>query len=301
MRGVPHRPPDRARETWKHGGSRSCPATKWWGPWPRVGDGVTEPEVGRRRVGIAWIAGTCGTCRFCVTGRENLCEQISFTGWDRDGGYADLVVAGADFVYPLPGGADPVDLAPLLCGGVIGYRSLRVAGVNRGQRLGLYGFGASATVRRSRSRATGDARFTWLPGRSTSRLEHGISERAWAGPYDERPPVDLDAAITFAPVGEVVVERAAVALDRGGTVAINAIHLDRIPELPYEQLWWERAVRSVANVTRRRREGAAGPRRGDPHRNRGRGASVGSREPGSRSGGLRRGVRRGGAADLGGT
>lgn len=216
-----------------------------------AGPGVSAPAAGER-VGVAWIASTCGVCRFCTTGRENLCEQSRFTGWDRDGGYATHVVARADFTYPLPEGVADLDAAPLLCGGVIGYRSLGVAGIgpdSAGARLGLYGFGASATCVIQVARHWGvDVHVVTRSGAEQQRaLDLGAS---WAGGLGDVPPVPLDAAITFAPVGSVVAA-ALGALDRGGTVAINAIHLDRLPEMPYEQLWWERSLRSVANVTRR--------------------------------------------------
>ncbi|HEY6531716.1 MAG TPA: zinc-dependent alcohol dehydrogenase family protein [Acidimicrobiales bacterium] len=214
------------------------------------GDTVVEPALGTR-VGVAWIAATCGTCRFCRRGRENLCEQARFTGWDRDGGYATHVRARADFVHPLPDTFADVDAAPLLCGGAIGYRSLRVAGIgpdSSGTALGLYGFGASATCVIQIARHWGvDVHVCTRSARERqAALELGAS---WAGGYDERPPVPLDAAVTFAPSGDVVVA-ALQALDRGGVVAVNAIHLDRVPELDYGDLWWERSIRSVANVTR---------------------------------------------------
>lgn len=213
-----------------------------------VGDGVARHAVGDR-VGVSWIAGSCGRCRFCRSGRENLCESATFTGWDRDGGFAELVTAHADFAYRLPEGADDLALAPLLCGGVIGYRALRICGIAPGQRLGLYGFGASATCVIQVARHWGCE--VYVATRSERERERALGlGAAWAGSYDEPPPVPLEAAITFAPVGEVVVE-ALRALDRGGTVAVNAIHIDRVPELPYELLWWERTIRSVANVTRR--------------------------------------------------
>lgn len=214
------------------------------------GEGVDPALVGRR-VGIAWIAGACGTCRFCRSGRENLCTAARFTGWDRHGGFAELVTADAGFVYPLPDGFDDLAAAPLLCGGVIGYRSLRIAGIGPGDggaRLGLYGFGASATCVIQVARAWGIEVF--VATRSTDERARALELGAtWAGGYDERPPVPLDAAITFAPAGSVVVA-ALEAVDRGGTVAVNAIHLDRVPAFPYERLWWERSLRSVANVTR---------------------------------------------------
>lgn len=224
-----------------------------------VGEGVEPARVGAR-VGLAWIAGACGACRFCRSGRENLCEAATFTGWDRDGGYATAVTARADFAVDLPdlglgfaaaaGGADAA-VAPLLCGGVIGYRSLRVAGLgpsDSGARLGLYGFGASATVVVQVARHWGLEPY--VVTRSASEAERALSLGAiWAGTYDESPPVRLDAAITFAPAGAVVVA-ALKALDRGGTVAVNAIHLDEVPAFDYDDLWLERSIRSVANVTR---------------------------------------------------
>lgn len=205
------------------------------------------------RVGVAWIASTCGSCRFCRSGRENLCEHATFTGWDCDGGYAEQVLARADFTYPLPPGFDDVQAAPLLCGGTIGYRALRVTGLDladaAGARLGLYGFGASATCVIQLAVHAGIE--VHVATRSAAEQERALALGAtWAGGYAESPPVPLDAAITFAPSGDVVVA-ALSALDRGGVVVVNAIHLDRMPEFDYEKLWWERAIRSVANVTRR--------------------------------------------------
>ena len=219
-----------------------------------VGSEVDRPAVGER-VGVAWIAGTCGTCRFCTDGRENLCEQALFTGWDTDGGYARRVIARADFTYSLPGsGPSDADLAPLLCGGAIGYRALRLTGAGGGARIGLYGFGASATSVIQMARHLGIE--VMVATRSPAEQDRALGlGAAWAGGYDDTPPEPLDAAITFAPVGDVVVA-ALRATDRGGTVVINAIHLDRIPEFPYELLWWERSLRSVANVTREDVEGA---------------------------------------------
>jgi alcohol dehydrogenase, propanol-preferring len=213
-----------------------------------VGPGVAGLAPGDR-VGVAWIAGTCGVCRFCASGRENLCETATFTGWDRDGGFAERVLADHRFAYPLPGGFDDLAAAPLLCGGVIGYRSLRVSGIEPGQRLGLYGFGASATIVVQIAVHWGCE--VYVVTRSLAEQQRALRLGAvWAGSTGATPPVPLDAAITFAPVGDVVVD-ALRAVDRGGTVAVNAIHLDRVPEFPYELLWWERVVRSVANVTRR--------------------------------------------------
>jgi alcohol dehydrogenase, propanol-preferring len=214
-----------------------------------VGDGVRAPVVGAR-VGVAWIASSCGRCRFCRSGRENLCPDSTFTGWDRDGGYATHMVARADATAVLPDGLGDAEAAPLLCGGVIGHRSLGVAGIgpgSSGSRLGLFGFGASATcvIQVARHWDVEVHVCTRSPQEQQRARDLGA---AWAGGYDEAPPVPLDAAITFAPVGSVVLA-ALDAVDRGGVVAINAIHLDRIPEFAYERLWWERSLRSVANVT----------------------------------------------------
>jgi alcohol dehydrogenase, propanol-preferring len=216
-----------------------------------LGPGVTGWEVGSR-AGVTWLAGTDGTCRFCVTGRENLCEAATFTGWDLDGGYAEAIVVRAAFAVQLPEAYPDLAAAPLLCGGVIGYRSLRVAGLGpgtAGARLGLYGFGASARLALQVARTWGvDAYVATRSAAERARaLELGA---AWAGGIEDTPPVPLDAAVTFAPVGSVVAA-AVRALDRGGVVAINAIHLDQLPAMPYEDLWWERSIRSVANVTRR--------------------------------------------------
>lgn len=212
-----------------------------------LGAGAEGPAPGTR-VGLTWLAGTCGRCRFCRRGDENLCEAASFCGWDRDGGYAELVTARAAFVHPLPEGPTDAELAPLLCAGVIGYRSLRVSGARDGDRLGLFGFGASASIviQLAVHRGMEVHVCTRSERERALALELGA---VWAGDFDERPPHLLDAAITTAPVGEAVLH-ALAALDRGGVAAVNAIHLDRVPELPYELLWWERQVRSVANVTR---------------------------------------------------
>lgn len=212
-----------------------------------VGDGVTGWSVGDR-AGVTWLAGTCGSCRACTSGRENLCPSATFTGWDRDGGFAERMTVRADMAVRLPDGFADLDAAPLLCGGVIGYRALRVAGVEPGSRLGLFGFGASALLTIQVARHWGCEVFVFTRSEQERDRARELGA-AWAGGYDDPSPVPLDAAVTFAPVGSVVVA-ALRAVDRGATVAINAIHLDRIPELPYELLWWERSLRSVANVTR---------------------------------------------------
>ena len=212
-----------------------------------LGEGVAGWAAGDR-AGAAWLAGTCGDCARCDSGRENLCEDARFTGWDRDGGYAERLTVRADFAHPLPEGLDAVEAAPLLCGGVIGYRALRLCGIEAGGKLGLYGFGASARLALQVARHWGCEVF--VATRSARERERALAlGAAWAGGTDDAPPAPLDAAVTFAPAGEVVVA-ALRAVDRGGTVAVNAIHLDRIPEFPYELLWWERSLRSVANFTR---------------------------------------------------
>jgi propanol-preferring alcohol dehydrogenase len=212
-----------------------------------VGEGVRDWREGDR-AGIAWLASACGECERCREGRENLCTHARFTGWDRDGGYATHVVVRAPFALRLPASFDDLAAAPLLCGGVIGYRALKVSGVRPGQKLGLYGFGASALLALQVARHWGCRVFVCT--RSEPERKRALSLGAeWAGGYDDRPPSPLDAAVTFAPAGEVVV-RALEALDRGGTVAINAIHLDRVPSFSYDSLWWERSLRSVANFTR---------------------------------------------------
>jgi propanol-preferring alcohol dehydrogenase len=212
-----------------------------------LGPGVEGWKVGERAA-VAWLAGACGRCRHCGDGKENLCEQAEFTGWDRDGGFAGRLTARADFALKLPPGFGDVDAAPLLCGGVIGYRALKLSGITPGGRLGLYGFGASALLAIQVALHWGCEVFVATRSRREQQraLEMGAS---WAGSYQQPPPARLDAAVTFAPAGHVVVE-ALKALERGGTVAVNAIHLDRVPEFPYELLWWERQIRSVANFTR---------------------------------------------------
>jgi propanol-preferring alcohol dehydrogenase len=217
-----------------------------------LGEGAADAGLAiGDRTGVTWLAGADGTCRFCTSGRENLCEAATFTGWDRDGGYAEAMLVRAAFAVRLPPAFPDLAAAPLLCGGVIGYRALRVAGIgpaSAGARLGLYGFGASARLALQVARAWGVEAF--VADRSAPSRERALQlGAAWAGALDERPPVALDAAVTFAPVGSVVAA-ALRALDRGGVVAINAIHLDRLPEMPYADLWWERSIRSVANVTR---------------------------------------------------
>jgi propanol-preferring alcohol dehydrogenase len=215
---------------------------------PEKGEDLSPWRAGDR-VGIAWLGWADGHCAQCHAGRENLCEKARFTGWDDSGGYATHLVVKARFALRIPDAfADDRQAAPLLCGGVIGYRSLKRSGIRPGGRLGLYGFGASASLAIQVARHWGCRVFVCTRSSVEQQRARELGAE-WAGSYDAVPPEPLDAAVTFAPSGDVV--RAALfALDRGATVAINAIHLDRIPELPYERLWWERSLASVANFTR---------------------------------------------------
>ena len=213
----------------------------------RLGADVGGWSVGDR-AGVGWLASTCGICDLCRRGLENLCEETRFTGWDRNGGFATEMTVRSDFAFPLPSGADDLDVAPLLCGGVIGYRALKVSGIEPGGRLGLYGFGASALLAIQVALHWGCEVF--VVTRSDREMRRALEMgAAWTGGYDESPPASLHAAVTFAPVGSVMVS-ALTALERGGVVAVNAIHLDEVPAFPYEKLWWERQIRSVANFTR---------------------------------------------------
>lgn len=213
-----------------------------------VGTGVRGLAPGDR-VGVGWLASTCGQCRFCVSGRENLCERATFTGRDRDGGYAERMVARADWVYRLPDGFPAPDAAPLLCAGIIGYRSLRLSGIQPGGRLGLFGFGASAHLAIQVALHWGCEVYAFT--RETHHRDLARQMGAvWSGATEDDPGVPMDAAVTFAPAGEVVT-LALARLDRGAAVAVNAIHMSPIPALDYERLYGERVLRSVMNYTRR--------------------------------------------------
>jgi len=213
----------------------------------QLGPGVSEWHIGDR-IGAYWLAYTCGECRFCRSDRENLCTRAQFTGWDRDGGYADSMAVETRMAVPVPAAMDDIQAAPLLCGGVIGYRALRRAQVRPGDRVGLFGFGASALCAIQVARHWGCEVYVCTRSAEEQERARGLGA-AWAGGYDEPCPAPLDAAVTFAPVGWVVT-RALAALERGATVAVNAIHLDEIPAFDYADLWWERSIASVANVTR---------------------------------------------------
>ena len=212
-------------------------------------DGSTKEMPVGARVGVSWIGGIDGTCPYCQRGEENLCDHPTFTGYSVPGGYAEYTLARADFVFPLPGALDDLHAAPLLCAGIIGFRSLRVAGVKRGERVGLFGFGASAHLAISVLQAWKCEVYVSTRGQSHRKLAAAMGA-TWVGSETENPPVELDRAITFAPAGDVVVA-ALASLRKGGVVAINAIHLDRIPQFDYDRLLWgERQIRSVANMTR---------------------------------------------------
>lgn len=211
-------------------------------------DGATDIPKGSR-VGVCWLAGTDGTCAYCKRGEENLCDAIQFTGYSVPGGYALYAVARADFVFPLPTELDDLHAAPLLCAGIIGFRSLRVAGVQPGERVGLFGFGASAHLAIAVLQSWNCEVYVSTRGKSHRALAESLGAN-WIGTETEKPPAELDRAVTFAPSGDVVVA-ALASLRKGGVVAINAIHLDRIPQFDYDKLLWgERQLRSVANMTR---------------------------------------------------
>lgn len=214
----------------------------------RIGSGVTRFKVGDR-LGVAWLHWTCGECDFCRRGLENLCPNARFTGLHEHGGYAQFAIAEADYAFPLPARFSDVDAAPLLCAGIIGYRSLRLSEVEPGGRLGLYGFGASAHLALQVARHWGCRVCVFTRGKDHRVLALDLGAE-WAGGAEETPPFPLDAAVTFAPAGWIV-PLALGHLRPGGTVAINAVHMSTIPEMPYATLYEERTVRSVANFTRR--------------------------------------------------
>jgi alcohol dehydrogenase, propanol-preferring len=213
-----------------------------------LGDGVEGIAPGER-LGVSWLGWSCGRCGYCREGRENLCPEARFTGYHRDGGFAEHAVADARFTFPLPGEMGDTDVAPLLCGGLIGYRALRMAG--EGRRIGLYGFGSAAHIlTRLMVHQEREVYAFTRPGDDAGQRfarEVGV---AWAGGSDEAPPAPLDAAIIFAPAGELV-PAALRAVRPGGTVVCGGIHMSDIPSLPYALLWGERVLRSVANLTRR--------------------------------------------------
>ena len=213
-----------------------------------LGTGVVGPPLGRR-VGIPWLGDTCGHCRYCVTGHENLCPDARFTGYQRDGGYAEFAVADARSVFPLPDRYDDIHVAPLLCAGLIGYRAYAMAGDAR--TIGIYGFGAAAHLIAQVAIARDRTVFAFTrPGDRVGQSFARSLGVAWAGGSDEMPPELLDAALIFAPSG-LLVPAALAATVPGGTVICAGIHMSDIPGFPYRLLWGERTVRSVANLTRR--------------------------------------------------
>lgn len=212
-------------------------------------DGATDGLPIGSRVGVSWLGGTDGTCSYCTRGMENLCDSPTFTGYTIAGGYAEYAFARSDFVFPLPPALDDLHAAPLLCAGIIGFRSLRVAGVQPGERVGLFGFGASAHLTIAVLQAWKCEVYVSTRGESHRALAESLGAN-WVGSETENPPVELDRALTFAPSGDVVLA-ALASLRKGGVAAINAIHLDRMPEFDYDRLLWgERQLRSVANMTR---------------------------------------------------
>jgi propanol-preferring alcohol dehydrogenase len=212
----------------------------------RCGEGVVLPAG--MRLGVPWLGSTCGHCAFCAAGEENLCDAARFTGYQIDGGYADYLVARADFCLPLPAALDDVHAAPLLCAGLIGYRALRMCG--DAHRLGLYGFGAAAHLVAQVALWQGRECHAFVrPGDARAESFARTMGCTWAGGSDRRPPVELDAAILFAPVGSLVPAALAV-VRKGGVVVCGGIHMSDIPSFPYALLWGERSVKSVANLTR---------------------------------------------------
>ena len=213
-----------------------------------IGENVDRFKIGDR-VGIPWLGWTCGKCKFCLTNRENLCDNARFTGYTIDGGYAEFTVADARFCFPIPDVFDDVSAAPLLCAGLIGYRSLRKT--NDAKRLGIYGFGAAAHIIAQVARFQGREVFAFTrPGDAEGQRFARELGAVWAGGSDETPPEKLDAAIIFAPVGALV-PNSLRALDKGGCVVCGGIHMSDIPAFPYDDLWEERSITSVANLTRR--------------------------------------------------
>ena len=214
----------------------------------QVGVGVSERTVGER-VGIAWLQQTCGSCEFCASGRENLCERARFTGYQVDGGYAEYALVPAAFAYPIPPTFSDEEAAPLLCAGIIGYRALRLSGIKPGQRLGLYGFGASAHITIQIARHWGCQVYVSSLKPEHQRLAHDLGA-VWVGGATDRPPDQLHGSIIFAPAGELV-PPALRALARGGTLALAGIHMTPIPSLDYDrEVFGEKVIRSVTANTR---------------------------------------------------
>jgi len=213
----------------------------------RVGPGVSGRAIGER-VGVAWLHWTCGECAWCRRGEENLCERALFTGYDVDGGYAEYVKAPGNFVYPIPSGFTSQEAAPLMCAGIIGFRSLRLSGVKPGERLGLFGFGASAHIAIQVARYWGCEVFVFSRSAEHRKFAEQLGA-AWTGSSEDVPPGTLDAAISFAPAGDLV-PNALKVLRRGGTLALAGIYMTPIPAFDYGLLYHERKITSIANSTR---------------------------------------------------
>ena len=213
----------------------------------KIGSKITQHKVGDR-VGVAWLNNACLKCKFCKQGLENLCSKAQFTGYDKDGGYAEFVVVPETFAYPIPDTFSSEEAAPLMCAGVIGYRSLKLSNLKQGQTLGLFGFGASAHIVIQIAKYWNCEVFVFT--RSKNHQNHALELGAnWVGNSNDNPPRKIDAGITFAPSGPLIIDALKV-LDKGGTLAINAIHLSDIPPIKWDYLWHEKQIRSVANVTR---------------------------------------------------
>jgi propanol-preferring alcohol dehydrogenase len=227
---------------------RVIPGHQVVGVVERLGASVTCLQPGDR-VGVAWLHRTCGRCAYCARGRENLCERAEFTGYTVNGGFAQYMVAAADFVYPLPQAFSDTQIAPLLCAGIIGYRAMRAAEVARGTRLGIYGFGAAGHVIMQLARGRGARVFVCTRDQQRHQALAKELGATWVGGASDQPPEPLDAAVIFAPAGELV-PHALAALDKGGTLVLGGIHMSDIPAMPYQLLYGERVIRSVANNTR---------------------------------------------------
>jgi propanol-preferring alcohol dehydrogenase len=214
-----------------------------------VGRKVTRYRKGDR-VGVAWLYSTCGKCEFCLKGKENLCEKARFTGYDVNGGYAEYTVVSQDFAYPIPKDFSDISVAPLLCAGVIGYRALRLSEIEKGGRLGLFGFGASAHIVIQIAKYWGCKVYVFTRGEEHRKLARNLGA-VWAGGAEDVPPAKMHSVIIFAPAGRLVPDALRV-LDKGGTLALAGIYMTPVPEMDYqEHLYYEKTVRSVANSTRK--------------------------------------------------
>ncbi|HEY64375.1 MAG TPA: zinc-dependent alcohol dehydrogenase family protein [Caldilineae bacterium] len=218
----------------------------------QIGPGVTHFQIGDR-VGVPWLNSTCGQCTYCQSGQENLCERAQFTGLHVDGGYAQYTIVKEDFAYHLPEGYSDLQVAPLLCAGIIGYRALRLSEIKPGGRLGLYGFGASAHIVIQIAIHWGCEVYVFTRSEEHRQLARELGA-VWTGRAEDTPPEQMDSSIIFAPAGPLVLEALRV-LRKGGTLALAGIYMSPIPEMPYDLLYWERTIRSVANSTREDAEG----------------------------------------------